>query len=309
VKKLIAVLLLAVMFTAGCDLAGSSVTTTNQPPLVNSFVADPPTIVPGGSSTLSWNVSEATRVIIDQGIGSVSLTGNRAVMPNVTSVYTLTATNAAGISVTATAQVIVTGTIAPSPTPTPITGSLPLVNYFTANPTAIYAGDSATLSWSVLNATSMNISPGVGFVSSVGSTLVSPDQSTSYTLSATNSAGTVNRSINVNVLLAQPSPPPAQETFIVIEVVAATEPSPGYCPEILYADIATNGAGTVNYRWESAEGGGYSYTFSESFTSAGTQRVTLIQEMRALPSGMYQVHVMSPNDIISNTTHYTTCAP
>jgi len=299
VKKLIAVLLLAVMFTAGCNLAN-----TNQPPLVNSFLADPPTIVPGGSSTLSWNVSGATNVIIDQGIGSVSLSGNRVVMPNVTSIYTLTATNAAGISVTATAQVIVTGA-----TPTPITGSLPLVNYFTANPTTIYAGDSATLSWSVSNATSMNISPGVGFVSSVGSTLVSPEQSTSYTLSATNSAGTVNRSNNVNVLLAQPSPPPAQETFAVIEVVAATEPSTGYCPEILYADITTNGAGTVNYRWESAEGGGYSYTFSVSFTSAGTQRVTLIQEMRALPSGMYQVHVMSPNDIISNTTHYTTCAP
>jgi hypothetical protein len=304
VKKLIALILLAVMFTAGCNLAN-----TNQPPLVNSFVADPPTIVPGGSSTLSWNVSGATNVIIDQGIGSVSLTGNRAVMPNVTSVYTLTATNAAGISVTATAQVIVTGTTAPPPTPTPITGSLPLVNYFTANPTTIYAGDSATLSWSVSNATSTNISPGVGSVSSVSSTLVSPEQSTSYTLSATNSAGTVNRSINVNVLSAQPSPPPAQETFAVIKVVAATEPLSGYCPEILYADITTNGAGTVNYRWESAEGGGYSYTFSVSFTSAGTQRVTLIQEMRALPSGMYQLHVMSPNDIISNPTHYTTCAP
>ena len=298
-KKLIAVLWLAVMFTAGCNLAN-----TNQPPLVNSFLADPPTIVPGGSSTLSWNVSGATNVIIDQGIGSVSLSGNRVVMPNVTSIYTLTATNAAGISVTATAQVIVTGA-----TPTPITGSLPLVNYFTANPTTIYAGDSATLNWSVSNATSTNISPGVGSVSSIGSMLVSPEQSTSYTLSATNSAGTVNRSVNVNVLLAQPSPPPAQGTFAVIEVVAATEPSIGYCPEILYADITTNGAGTVNYRWESAEGGGYSYTFSVSFTSAGTQRVTLIQEMRALPSGMYQVHVMSPNDIISNTTHYTTCAP
>ena len=297
-KKLIAVLLLAVMFTAGCDLVN-----TNQPPLVNSFVADPLTIVPGGSSTLSWNVSGATGVIIDQGIGSVSLTGNRVVMPDVTSVYTLTATNASGISVTATAQVIVTGAAAP------VTGSLPKVNYFTADPTAIYAGDYTTLSWSVSNATSINISPGIGLVSSVGSTLVSPGESISYTLTATNAAGSVNRTISVNVQLTQPTPPPVQGTFAVIQVVAGTEPSPGYCPEILFADITTNGAGTVNYRWESAEGGGYSYTFSETFASAGTQRVTLIQEMRALPSGMYQLHIMSPNDIISNTTHYTTCAP
>jgi hypothetical protein len=98
-------------------------------------------------------------------------------------------------------------------------------------------------------------------------------------------------------------------SFAVITVVIGTEPAPGYCPEILYADIATNGAGTVSYQWESAEGGGHSYTFSESFTAAGTKRVTLIQEMRALPTGMYQVHILSPNDMISNTTHYTTCGP
>jgi uncharacterized protein YceK len=100
---------------------------------------------------------------------------------------------------------------------------------------------------------------------------------------------------------------PAQ-AFAVVDLIIGTEPSSGPCPEILYADITTNGAGTVNYRWESTEGQGYSYTFSEIFASEGTQRVTLIEEMRALPSGIYQIHVLSPNDIISNTTHYTTCA-
>src|SRR4030042_1333181 len=137
-KKLIPLLLLAVMFTAGCDLPGISITTPTQSPVISSFVSYPPTIDAGESSTLSWSVTGATMVSIDQGIGNVSLTGNRAVIPNVTTVYTLTATNAAGLSVPATAQVIVSEptTPPPTPTPTPTPGGMPVVNYFTANPSS-----------------------------------------------------------------------------------------------------------------------------------------------------------------------------
>ena len=205
------------------------------------------------------------------------------------------------------------GTGPPPTQPPPSQGTSfktePVIEAFMANPSVIGSDQTTTLSWIVTGANAVSIAPGIGQVGSTGTIQASPDISTSYTLTATNSAGTVNRTIIVTVQFAQPSPPPVQGTFAVIKAVAGTEPSPGYCPEILYADITTNGAGTVSYRWESAEGGGYSYAFSESFASAGTKRVTLIQEMRALPSGMYQVHIMSPNDIISNTTHYTTCAP
>jgi hypothetical protein len=108
-KKIIPLFLLLVLFTAGCDLTGLTVTTTTEAPVVSSFEADPPTIAAGGSSTLKWEVLGATSVSIDQGIGNVALTGSRDVMPSATTVYTLTATSAAGASVPATAQVIVTG--------------------------------------------------------------------------------------------------------------------------------------------------------------------------------------------------------
>ncbi|MBN1374831.1 MAG: hypothetical protein JXA01_01610 [Dehalococcoidia bacterium] len=75
----------------------------------------------------------------------------------------------------------------------------------------------------------------------------------------------------------------------------------------LYADITANSAGTASYRWESTEGGGYSYIWTIEFTKAGTQRITLPADMRALPSGNYQLHVMTPNDVLSNSTYYTTC--
>ena len=50
----------------------------------------------GGSSTLSWSVTGATSVTIDNGIGSVALTGTTVVSPTTDTTYTLTATNSAG---------------------------------------------------------------------------------------------------------------------------------------------------------------------------------------------------------------------
>ncbi len=75
-------------------------------PVVASFEANPGQIGRSGSSTLSWNVSGATTVSIDQQLGNVALTGTRVVSPSKTMTYTLTAVNQVG-TVTATARVIV----------------------------------------------------------------------------------------------------------------------------------------------------------------------------------------------------------
>jgi hypothetical protein len=200
-KKLVPLLLLVlvVVFAAGCDLAGITITPSTQPPTINSFGASPPTIDAGESSTLSWNVVGATMVSIDQGIGNVALAGSRIVAPSATTVYTLTATGASGISATATAQVIVSG--APSPP-----ASLPVVNSFTASPPNITVGEIATLSWNVSNATSVTIDHGVGNFSSSGNTLVSPATTTTYILTAANAAGSTTATTQVIVSVA-PSPP------------------------------------------------------------------------------------------------------
>lgn len=83
-------------------------------PVINSFAAVPGSINSGESSVLSWNVSDATAVSIDQGIGEVTATGQVAVSPTVTTVYTLTASNADG---TVTSTVTVTVGAAPPPPP------------------------------------------------------------------------------------------------------------------------------------------------------------------------------------------------
>ena len=207
-KKVLVSVLLVMAMGAGCAPGGPIIIGTgNQPPVINSFSADPPTIAAGESSTLSWTVTGATSVTIDQGIGSVALSGSRAVTPATTTIYTLTATNPAG-SVTATAQVVVSGAPPPSEPSPPTPSGLPVVSYFTASPPIIPVGGSTTLSWSVSNATSVTIEPGVGTVGPAGTASVSPATNTTYTLTASNAAGWYSVTVTVIVTAAPPSGQP-----------------------------------------------------------------------------------------------------
>lgn len=86
------------------NLAGSvtvSVTITVNPPpslpFIITFTTTPMQINSGQTSTLIWNVSGATSISINQGIGSVPATGTRNITPSSTTTYILTATNASGV--------------------------------------------------------------------------------------------------------------------------------------------------------------------------------------------------------------------
>ncbi len=75
-------------------------------PIISSFTASPSSISTGGSSTLSWSVSNASSLSINQGIGTVTGT-SRSVSPSTTTTYTLTATGSTGLTTTSTATVTV----------------------------------------------------------------------------------------------------------------------------------------------------------------------------------------------------------
>jgi len=89
---------------AGSRTANVTVTVLPPPPAIKSFVADSETIPTGQSTKLKWNVSGATSLSIDNGVGIVTGTSCQ-VTPTATMLYILTATNASG---SRTAQVIVT---------------------------------------------------------------------------------------------------------------------------------------------------------------------------------------------------------
>lgn len=67
-------------------------------PTIVSFTADNPAIVAGGSVKLTWATTDATSATLDQGIGTVPLSGNVTVTPTQTTPYTLRATGPGGIT-------------------------------------------------------------------------------------------------------------------------------------------------------------------------------------------------------------------
>ena len=77
-KKLVPLFLLAVMLIAGCTGQSTGGDDKWQPRIV-SFNASPSSISTGESSNLSWTVTGANTVNVDQGIGNVTLTGTRAI--------------------------------------------------------------------------------------------------------------------------------------------------------------------------------------------------------------------------------------
>ncbi len=80
----------------------------------------------------------------------------------------------------------------------------PVITSFTADPTTIEEGGSSTLSW-VTNATTVSINHAVGTVTAPsGSISVSPAETITYTLTATNSAGSVTANVIVTVSTALP---------------------------------------------------------------------------------------------------------
>jgi uncharacterized protein (TIGR03437 family) len=84
-----------------------------QAPAIVSFTADNLKIAAGGTATLSWSVTGADSVSIDNRIGAVAAAGTQQVAPSSTTTYTLTAANSIGsvtkqvtISVTPAASIV-----------------------------------------------------------------------------------------------------------------------------------------------------------------------------------------------------------
>jgi hypothetical protein len=157
-------------------------------PQIVRFDASPITIAPGGQSTLSWTTNGASTVSIS-GLGSEPLNGSASTGAlTQTTTFTLTATSADGHAVTAP----ITVTVAPA--------TIPQVVVFSASPQTISAGQSSQICWQVNGAATINISGGVGSnVAANACASVSPQTTTTYTLTATNPTGQIQASVTVNV--------------------------------------------------------------------------------------------------------------
>ena len=157
-------------------------------PVITSFIASPPVITGGQTSNLTWNINGATSVTLSPNIGTVGTSGSITVAPGSITTYTLTAGNGYGSS---TASVTVT--VNPLSSPPAITG-------FNVNPTVIYPGQSASLTWNVTGSDMVRIDPSVGNVSASGSESVSPGTTTTYILTAGGATGVVTSTVTLSVV-------------------------------------------------------------------------------------------------------------
>ena len=168
----------------GADAVSISAKETPRPRILQ-FTATPNSILGGVAAKLSWQVENADEVEIDNGVGVVnSVSGVVEVMPAETTIYTLTARNAAA-EIHLTVMVSVD-----NPEPTFIQCDI--------TPQNIVQGESSTISWQVENANEVTLT-GFGSVPTTGSQEVSPMSNTTYTLTATNANGSASCPVSVQV--------------------------------------------------------------------------------------------------------------
>lgn len=214
------------------------VSATPQPPggglpRIIRFTASPMDIIVGGTSTVSWLVENADTVNISS-LGTVGLTGQAPVSPTSNTLYTITATNAAG-SISSTVGLNVRPA-PPVPTPAPTIAC-------SVSPTSITTpGEAVTLSFTAQNSRVVTFN-GLGTTSPI---VVRPTATTTYTLIA----------YGANDLTAQ------CQTTVTLSTVNVIRPTadPGQNVETIYRSLTISGLNSTDpdglpltYRWRAVE--------------------------------------------------------
>ena len=188
-----------------------------RPPNVSRFSAGPATLRKQQSTNLTWATSHASAASINQGIGTVPLDsseGGRSVTPAQPSTAETSRETSYGLTASNPGY---TGANAATATVSVTVWSRPSVDSFTASPSTINEGQDSSLKWTTTHATNVSIDQGVGSVSvddESGNTKVSPDQDTTYTLTASNAgyggaravSDTVRVTLNVPISPQPPTP-------------------------------------------------------------------------------------------------------
>jgi len=184
------------VYTLTCEGPGGPVTETaalivNGSVGISNFEASASPILEGGSTTLSWSTSEADSCTLDG--ASVAVNGTQTVTPAGTTSYTLECDGSGGpVSATVTVEVQV-----------PVT-----IDSFDSDVASISTGESATLSWTTSEASSCTLTPNVGPVAVNDSEVVSPMETTDYTLVCEGPGGPVSASVTVAVGSVDPDAEP-----------------------------------------------------------------------------------------------------
>ncbi len=223
-----------------------------------TMTTEPQAINAGESFVLTWSVSYADSVIGEQttsaGTNSeeIPLSGTNTLSPSRTTTYTITATGPGGSA--SKCQTVVVNV--PPPTVA-----------IAATPSSISSGSPATLEWHSDNADECAITPGIGQVSTSGTTEISPAQTVTYTITATGPGGvaTAETVVSVNALpptvffSANPVDINFGESSILswqVFMADSCEISPDIGPVDLTGTTSVSSSGTTTYTLTATGPGG-----------------------------------------------------
>lgn len=152
-------------------------------------------VVRGSAATVNWQCDNADSAEIQPGIGRVAARGARSVSATAPTDYLLTCSGPGG-NATATSRLAVSEPARPSCS-------------ITATPDIITEGQSSRVDWECVNATAAEILPELGQVQPKGSRVVTPADTTTYTITGagTGATATGNATVKVNPL------PPEKRTI------------------------------------------------------------------------------------------------
>jgi len=188
-----------ILATASRDIAvaGSSISLPDVGVVLGARIwSEPTAIIAGESAVLRWDSQHATGVSIDQGIGAVTPDGSLSVTPSESTIYTITAYDSLGHTVSDRVQVVVYQ----KPTVT-----------LAIEPATVVSGQACTVSWTSTNAESVSLwYEGHSLAVPLSGSLSGyPEQSGTITITATGPGGTATDSVSMTVV---PAPPEASLT-------------------------------------------------------------------------------------------------
>ena len=188
--------LLLVMMTA-CGTGGGSLK-----PVITEFIGQPAAVAPGGEVVLRWHVDnlkggELKLELLVEGsptsLRDVSGQTSTTVVVEQTTTYRLVAIDLSG-SDSQEVTITVEPEVPEEPEP-----EAPTIQKFEAKPAIARPGEPVTLSWEVSAAETITIEPLGLTVDATGSLEVRPEETSSYTLTATSEYGTASESVTVEI--------------------------------------------------------------------------------------------------------------
>lgn len=286
-KLVLSVLLVcATLFPAGCQFIPTA-SEASPTAYIDSISPQNPTsedtitFQGHGTDTDGTVVAYRWRSSIDGDLGTQA-SFSATLSPGNHTIYLMVQDNNGNWSTEVSMPVVVTEAEEPAP-PAETAEEPPTINSFFASPDSLMGGESSTLAWDVSDADTVAIDQGIGDVALSGTTVVSPEEDTTYTLTAENSGGSVMASTLVIVMEA-----PMEEDAPDLVVTAITRDDTlikytiknqgtadaGPSNSRLFVDgseVATDGVAAL------AAGASRTETFSYSYSCSGTSDTLLVQ--------------------------------